>query len=152
MLKIYCVGGITGLTGDEVFNYYDSIKGKLVAHGYDVFHPMIGKDHMRNEVSFLSEGNVCNPITADNAIFNRDKWMVEHSDIVFADFTRSTERASIGTCFEMAWGNMAGKMVIAVVPKGNVHNHLFIKQACSAVFETTQEALDYLKLLTKGFR
>jgi nucleoside 2-deoxyribosyltransferase len=149
-MKIYCVGGITGLNGDEVFGYYDRIKKDLGEMGFDVYHPMVGKDHMRTEEEFLSEGNKCSPITADNAIFNRDKWMVQHSDIVFADFTRSTKRASIGTCFEIAWANLAGKMVIAVVPDGNIHNHVFIKQACSAVFKSTEEALVYLEMLMKG--
>lgn len=146
-MKIYCVGGITGLSAKEVFDYYDFIKDELKHIGFDVFHPMVGKDYMRNEEEFKSEGYTCSPLTEDNAIFNRDKWMVQHSDIVFADFTRSTKRASIGTCFEIAWANLSGKMVISVVPKGNIHNHVFIKQACSAVFETTDEALAYLKLL-----
>jgi nucleoside 2-deoxyribosyltransferase len=146
-MKIYCVGPITGLSAIDVFNYYDKIKKDLNEIGYEVLSPMTGKDHMRNEEEFKSEGYQCSPLTKDNAIFNRDRWMVQHSDVVFADFTRGKERASIGTCFELAWANAHGKLIISVIPTGNIHQHLFIKQASAAVFETTAEAIEYLKLL-----
>lgn len=145
--RIYCVGPITGLNAEEVFSYYDKISMKLTGFGYEVLNPMTGKDHMRTEENFKAEGYTCSPLTQDNAIFNRDRWMVEHSDIVFADFTRGTKRASIGTCFELAWASASGKLIVSVIPDGNIHNHVFIKQASAAVFETTEQATEYLKLL-----
>lgn len=144
--SIYCVGPITGLTAEEVFTYYDKVTSTLRGYGYDVFNPMTGKDHLRTEEEFKGSGYECTPFTADHSIVNRDKWMVQQSDIVFADFTRGKDRASIGTCFEMAWAYMTGKLIVSVIPDGNIHDHAFIKQA-STVFKTTDEALEYLKQL-----
>ena len=86
-LKIYCAGPITGLTGEQVFNHYDNVSSKLRGAGFQVFHPMVGKDHMRTEVGFKSTGHNENPITKDRAIYGRDKWMVKQSDIIFKIFS-----------------------------------------------------------------
>ena len=146
MKQIYCVGPITGLSADEVFNYYDNISKVLSGAGFKVLNPLTGKDHLRTEEDFKASGYKCSPLTADNSIVNRDRWMVQQSEIVFADFTRGKDRASIGTCFEMAWANLQGKLIVSVIPDGNIHDHAFIKQV-STVFKTTEEAVDYLKLL-----
>lgn len=144
--QIYCVGPITGLSAQEVFDYYDGVSETLSEAGFKVLNPLTGKDHLRTEEEFKSSGYECSPLTADNSIVNRDRWMVQQADIVFADFTRGKDRASIGTCFEMAWANLGGKLIVSVIPDGNIHDHAFIKQV-STVFKTTEEAVDYLSLL-----
>ena len=148
-LKVYCAGPITGLTGQEVFEHYDDVSARLKDAGFQVFHPMIGKDHMRTEESFKSTGHNENPITKDRSIYGRDKWMVSQADIVFTDFTRAT-KASIGCCFELAWANLLGKQTVVVIPDmtTNPHNHAFIKEASDIIFSNTDEAIEYLNMLS----
>lgn len=138
---IYCAGPITGQSGKDVFEYYDNITEKL--KGFKVIHPMTGKDFLRTESDFSAYGYF-QPIAQDKSIFNRDKWMVKQSDIVFANLTRGRDKVSIGTVMEIAFAHLMGKLVIAVIPIDNIHNHSFIDQACATVFTDEKEAFDYL--------
>jgi len=151
MLSIYCVHPISGCSADDVFSYYDDTKKQLTEYGFDVFVPMYGKSTLRTELEFKAEGYKDNPITTNHAIFGRDKWMVMQSDILYANFLGAT-RVSIGSMFELAWGSNNNKQVIVVMEKENIHRHAFVLEAATIIFETTEEAQDYLQqLVTKEF-
>jgi hypothetical protein len=151
MLKIYCVHPISGLSADEVFDYYDDTKTVLTDMGYDVFIPMIGKGHLRTEIKFKA-ADYRSPLTTNHAIFNRDKWMVKQADILYANFT-GAEIVSIGSMFELAWGSDNDKQVIVVMEKDNIHRHAFVMEAATIIFETENEAIDYLKhMVTRDFK
>lgn len=142
-MKIYVGHPITGLDGDEVFQYYDNIKGQLLGH--TILCPMTGKDHLRTAKDLgvdLEE----HPITKNHAIFQRDTWMVSQCDLVLMDLTGAT-KASIGCCMELAIASWLNKHTIVVMDKFNVHNHAFTKEAADIVFETLDDALDYINLL-----
>lgn len=149
-LRIYCVHPISGLSADDVFNYYDRTMKALTSFGYDVMIPMFGKDSLRTELKFKSH-DYRSPLTMNHSIFGRDKWMCTSSDIIYANFL-GTGHVSIGSMFELAWGNIQNKQVIVVMDKENIHQHAFVLEAATIVFETEQEALDYLnKLASKHF-
>jgi hypothetical protein len=149
MLAIYCVHPISGCSADEVFDYYDKTKIDLTDAGYDVFVPMYGKNNLRTELEFKAEGYKDNPLTTNHAIFNQ--WMVKQADILYANFIGAT-RVSIGSMFELAWGSDNDKQVIIVMEKDNIHRHAFVLESGTIVFETTEEAMTYLKnLASKEF-
>jgi len=73
------------------------------------------------------------------------------SDILYANFLGAT-RVSIGSMFELAWGSDNKKQVIVVMEKDNIHRHAFVLEAATIIFETTEEAQDYLQqLVSKEF-
>jgi len=148
-MRIYLVGSITGQDYDTVVRLIEGKKTLLEKFGYEVFHPMLGKEFLRNEIEFKSEGYK-NPASTNHAIFNRDLWMVAQSDIILADFTSSGERVSIGSMFELAWASAYNKHVIVVMDKDNIHRHAFVLEAATIVFTTIYQAMDYLSKL-KGF-
>jgi len=146
-LSIYLAGPIAGQTGEGVVSRYEEKIAILSDFGYVVYHPMLGKMNLRTEIEFRA-GGYDHPIGNDHAIFERDHWMVALVDVILADLSTSGDRVSIGTMMEMAWASHLGKQVILVMPDGNVHDHVFVRQAATIRFPTLDDAYDYLKELS----
>jgi nucleoside 2-deoxyribosyltransferase len=146
-MKIYMVHPISGLTPDEVFNYYQTNEAILKGWGYDVLTPMYGKGLLRTEVMF-KDRDYTTPCTTNHAIFTRDHWMVTCADVIYANFT-SAKVASIGSIMELAWASHLGKHVIATIPEANVHRHCFVTEACSIVYPSHEESMEYLRMLSQ---
>jgi nucleoside 2-deoxyribosyltransferase len=143
-MKIYLAHQISGLSGDEVFSYYDETENTLSPY-FQVLSPMKGKESFRTEVKYAPQG-YSNPIATDKAIVSRDHWMVKQADIVYANLIGTTN-ASIGMCFEMAWAYTNGKLVVVAIEPGNVHEHAFVMQCAGLVFNSHEEAMENIKLL-----
>lgn len=147
-LSIYCAHPISGLSYEEVVNYYEGIVDYLESIGYDVLHPMTGKAFLRNEKEFKSEG-YGTPVSTNQAIKERDQWMVRNADVILVDFAGASS-VSIGCASELAWGDLLGKHTVVVMEKDNVHRHAFILEEADITFEALKEAKDYLKKLVEG--
>lgn len=116
-MKIYLAGPITGLNLKQAQFLFESRAAELRELGYTVLYPMFD----------LSESGIMN---TSHSLFARDKWMVTHVDIVYADLTQST-RISIGTMMELAWAHILGKKVVIAMEEDNVHQHPFVEEcAC----------------------
>ena len=148
-MKIYLAHPINGKSFAEVNGYYNTVIG-LLHHigGYEVLQPMTAKGYMRNEKKFKAEG-YDSPAATNHAIFERDKWMVQSSDVVLVDLTGALE-FSIGCTMELAWASLLGKHTVVVLPKDNPHRHAFVLEAADIIFESTEEAIHYLDLIGKG--
>jgi nucleoside 2-deoxyribosyltransferase len=146
-LTIYCVHPISGQSADDVFEYYEETYQVLKDY-YNVFIPMIGKQSLRTELKFKSEGYKNDPLTKNHAIFERDKWMVTKSDIIYANLI-GTKIASIGSIMELAWASMLGKYIILIMEQNNIHRHAFVLEAADVIFEEEKLAIDYLLKLAK---
>lgn len=147
-LKIYIAGPIAGKRGKEILQVFSEKKAILSDFGYEVYSPMTGKEFLEKYEAPLTSGGYVQPIATEQAIFHRDRWMVGTADIILADLSYNVgNRVSIGTMFEIAWANLMLKQVIVVLPEGNVHDHLFVKQAATVIFRDIEEAYDYLKEL-----
>jgi nucleoside 2-deoxyribosyltransferase len=155
-MRIYLAGPISGVSKGAVMQYWDSAKKRFEEMGYKVFNPMTGKDQFRNDspselfrsAGFNNDGPKYNPIITDHAIAHRDMWMVKMVDVVYANLYNA-KQVSIGTVSEIAWGKAFGKNVVVVMEPGNIHQHAFIKENATVVFETPDEAEAYLSLLVK---
>lgn len=143
-LKVYTVGAISGLSYEECVKQFDVRIAKLREMGYDVFYPMLGKSYLRNETNLRAEGYPNCPLSCNHAIVRVDFWRVDMADILFVDFTNAQERVSIGSVAEMSRGYMQNKLIVTVMQKENVHRHAFVVEMSSVVFETLEEAYDYL--------
>jgi len=147
--QLYCCHPISGLSADEVFDYYTNIKIKLSPY-YNLLIPMTGKSSLRCEKEFRSEGYKGNPMTTNHAIFERDKWMVTQTDILYVNLIGATEKVSVGSVSEMAWGSLLGKYIVLAMDKESIHRHAFIMEEADIIFDSTEEAEDYLITLANG--
>ena len=144
-MKIYCAHAISGRSAKDVLTYYDDVNKRLTVMGFDVLHPMVGKSYMRNELKFKAEG-YGTPLSSNHAIKERDKWMVTNADVVYVNLEKTT-MVSIGCVAELAWGDLLGKHTVVVMEKQNIHRHAFILEMADVVFETEEDAMEYLKKL-----
>lgn len=142
-MKVYLAGSITGKSYEEVMSIFNYKADKLRSMGYDILSPMTGKAYLRTETTLKPDGYL-NPVSTNHAIFERDKWMVNNSDIVLADLSECGERVSIGTMMELAWANMLGKHTILIMQPDNIHVHAFVKEAADIIFDSVTSALAYL--------
>lgn len=144
-MKIYCCHPISGLSADEVFEYYENMLNVLTGYGYDVLTPMHGKSHLRTEKSFRA-ADARHPVSTNHAIFNRDRWMVNQADVVYANLL-SSKIVSIGTMMELAWAFDKGKHVVLAMPNEGIHRHAFVIEAAHVIYNNAEESLGYLKNL-----
>lgn len=148
-MKIYTAGPISGMSYEEAIDYFTSAKKQLTDMGYQVLSPFTGKDYLRNEIELRADG-YNNPISTNHAIFRRDRWMVGQADVILCNLSRAPEKVSIGSMFELAWASDLHKHVVVVLPKENTHNHAFVLEAADIIFETYEEAMNYLEMLIAG--
>lgn len=147
-MKIYLACSISGKSYDDVVSYLLKTRDVLRSAGYTVYHPMIGKGHLRTELKFRGK-DYRHPVSTNRAIFGRDKWMVDQADIVYFNLEES-EIVSIGSMFEMCWANERNKHIVATIPENNIHQHAFVLQACDIIYPTIGEAISYLTSLMEG--
>jgi nucleoside 2-deoxyribosyltransferase len=147
-MKIYLVGPLTGLSYTEAFENIEKRKSRLEKAGYTVIHPLLGKEYLKDE-KLLKAGGYSQPLSTNHAIFSRDKWMVQSADIVLADLTPGRSKVSVGSMFELAWASYLHKHVIVVMDEANIHNHAFVKESASSIFDNLNVALEYLEKLIK---
>ena len=147
-MKIYLAGAISGETYEDVVEKIEAKKYALQLMGYKILNPMTAKKAIRTEIKLKSHG-YGNPESTNHAIFGRDRWMVEQADILLVDLRDTPDRASIGSCFEMAWGFAANKHIVLVMEKESIHQHAFVLEAADIVFETMAEAYLYLEALAR---
>lgn len=148
--SVYCAHPISGLTWEQVTQYYNDIKAKLTAFGFHVLQPMTGKSDIRANVlankEFASTGGYGgSPLATDNAIFQRDSFMCRCADMLYLDLTGAT-RISIGCVMELAIAATSAKPVhvVVVMEDGNPHEHAFVNGAAHIIFRTVDEALAYM--------
>lgn len=140
---------ISGLTPDEVFEYFDENRRRFQDYGYEVLCPMTGKDYFRNSSGTFHANGYEQPLSKDRAILGRDSWMVHQSDVVFLNLFNA-KKISIGCVCElaMAWDNK--KHTVVVMEKGNVHEHSFILEMTDVRYETLDEGYEYMKSLGRS--
>jgi hypothetical protein len=149
-MKIYLVHPISGLSYDEVVNYYtEKIKFCRDFLGLEVLCPMTGKNYLRNDPALRSHGYDKYPASTNHAIFSRDKWMVQTADIIYASFI-GAKNVSIGSMMELAWASHFGKHTIVVMEPNNIHQHAFVLEAAQVIFNVEKDADEYLEKLVRG--
>lgn len=140
---IYAAHPINGLSYQEVTDYYSHLIDDL--HGFHhIIHPMMGKDYLRTAKELRSVGYEGLPPSTNHAIKERDQWMVKKADIVFVDLT-GAKGISIGCVMELAWADLLGKHTVVVLDKEGYHKHAFVLECADVLFDTHDEAIEYLK-------
>lgn len=143
-MNVYTAHQITGLGYDEVMAYYTELQRRLEAVDYTVLCPMVAKEYLRDQEHLASTGYRF-PASTDHAIYERDQWMVRQADIVLVDLSGAGR--VVGCHYELAWASLLGKHTVLVMEPDSVHRHAFVLEAADVVFNTLEEALDYLEKL-----
>lgn len=147
-MKLYIAHPISGLSGEEILEYYSTQKAALSQH-FNVLYPMLGKEYLRNDPKLKAHGFE-HPLSKNHAIVERDCWMVSNADIVLVDLL-GAKNISIGCMMELAWAHMLRKHTVVVMEKDNVHAHAFVFECADVVFFTWVEAYNYLVEISKLF-
>lgn len=145
-MKIYIGGRISGLSYEVASAYFNETKEALEKMGYYVFAPMTAMNSIRTDIKLRAEG-YGNPTSTNHAIFERDKWAVTQADVFYLNLSLATDFVSIGGAMELAWASILGKHTVVVMQKDNIHRHAFILEGADIVYETHEEAMDYLDKL-----
>lgn len=148
-MKIYLAHPLTGLSGNDIGNYYENLR-KALSPSLEVYCPMAGKESLYTEDILKADGYDI-PLATNHAIYSRDKWMVTQSDIVLCDFTEASV-VSIGCCMELAIASCYGKHSVVVMGKDNIHNHAFVKEVTSVIYETLDVAIQYINDLSNSIK
>jgi len=143
-MKIYLARPISGCTYEDVIKYYRRCNTTFKKFGYTVLHPCIGSEFINLE--FKDKGRGVYNKASNHAIKERDKWMVQNADVVYVNLEKTT-MVSIGCVAELAWGDLLGKHTVVVMEKNNIHRHAFVLEMADVVFETEEDAMEYLKKL-----
>ena len=139
VLQVYLAGPITDADPEDVWRH--ELRTHLrFKYGIVAVLPQAG-------ALYTEHLGIENPAPV---LTQRDKWMCQQSDVVLANFTGS-EKASIGTCIELGWANLAGVPIIAVIPPGNIHTHPMIESLVDFNVPDLDEAVRILRGLA-GWR
>jgi len=137
---VYLAGPISGCSFKGCTEWRQDAKARLEPM-YKVLTPMRGKEALSHIECFTPHGyeGVC----SDQNIYRRDKYDVHRSDVVLVNLL-GADRVSIGTMFEIAWAEKAGKFVLVCLDAGSPHDHAFVLQAASMIVTSLDDAISYL--------
>jgi nucleoside 2-deoxyribosyltransferase len=109
---------------------------------FDTLDPLRGKEQLAN-IGLMAPSGYSGK-ASDQVIFHTCKYDVARCSIILCNLVGAKDK-SLGTAFEMGWGNLLGKYIItAMEDKGNPHDHAFVRQTSSIILPTFEEALTYL--------
>jgi nucleoside 2-deoxyribosyltransferase len=139
MQTIYLAGPISGCSYAGCTGWREYAKEKLSPY-YKVLTPMRGKEALSHIECFHARGY--DGVASDQNIYRRDKYDVHRSDALLIHLSGST-KVSIGTMFEIAWAEKAGKFILVTLDESNIHEHVFVLQAASMVVTALDDAINY---------
>ncbi len=142
-LIVYCARPITGHEFDEIEEYYQRVGDRLRAAGIQVFIPAWRAGFSKGGQG--PDGSWASP-EIDRVIKEGDKWLVQHSDVLFVNLVEAT-RASIGAAMELAWADDADVKSVVVMGESSIHRHPFVCNCADRIYRTEEEALRYLETL-----
>lgn len=147
---VYLAGAITGLTYDGAEDWRAYAKSELAASGIKAVSPLRGKDYLRGIAALTADcagyGDL-NCMSSPRGIMTRDRFDATRCDVLLVNLL-GAERVSIGTVMEIAWADaVRTPIVVAMEPKGNVHEHAMIAEAIGFRVSTLTEALHVVKAI-----
>lgn len=148
---VYLAGPITGLTFVGCTNWRDFAVTELARAGIDGFSPMRAKDILKNCIDKLSgtgeEYSHLSVFATQRGVMTRDRYDCTRCDVLLVNLL-GAQIVSIGTVMEIAWADAHRiPIVCAIEEKGNVHEHMMIREALGFRVPTLEEALNTVKAI-----
>lgn len=138
--KVYLAGPISGLSYNNSTEWREDVQKQLVDSGIDCYSPLRGKSYLKQETN-ISDSYEDSVLSSQKGIFNRDSYDCQHCDLIFVNLL-NTERVSIGTVMEIAWGWAFRKPIVLIIEKeGNLHNHSMVREASSFIVNNVEDAV-----------
>lgn len=131
---MYLAGPITGLTFVEAAAWRDRATFLLGVEDVDTLDPLRGKEHL------AGTGPLPNDFDGGLEAVAQDLDDVHRSDVVLANF-EGCRSISAGTMAELGYAKATQAQVVSVVPRGNPHDHIFVKYISSRVVETLDDGI-----------
>lgn len=148
--RLYLARPISGCEIKVVMDWYRFNYKCFIDMGFDVAMPLIAEEYMRTDITFKAEG-YGTQASSNRAIVDRDFEMAERCDMVLCDLSDAT-RVSIGSMMEIDRAKIHRAQVILVMKPDNIHNHAFVKETASVVYETMEQAVEYLSNFVQSLR
>jgi len=149
-MRIYLAGPIAGQTYKGAVEWREEYAAQLHQLGHTAVSPMRGKEHLKRVRKFTTEGYEQHPVSSQKGVYGRDCFDVRTCDVLFARLL-GADQVSIGTCMEIQRAHDHGKYILVLMEPNNIHSHIFVKEACSLIVETDEEALEVLAVLGAGY-
>jgi hypothetical protein len=89
-------------------------------------------------------------INSQHGIVVRDYWDVSQADVLLVNLLPSVDvgKASVGTCFELAWAYASHKpAVVAMQGEGNPTDHPFVREAAYITVPRIESAIAVVRQL-----
>lgn len=142
MLTIYLAGPIKGQSYSGATGWRDYARQRLLDNGIIGLSPMRGKEFLKGTEK-LDDQQYQHPLTTDIGITGRDRWDVNHCDIVLMNLLDTTE-ISIGSMIEIGWADILRKPLVLVMTPENVHWHPMARACAISVVPTLDQALNLI--------
>lgn len=151
MIKVYLGGPIRGLTYDVGVGWRDLVT-EMLAPEITAFSPLRGKAEILANVPVMDSSvhPVDHVLTSPKGIVSRDHYDVVSCDLIFVNFL-GTDRVSIGTISEIAWGYQIGKPIVVAMEDNNVHRHPFVTEQAGFIVGTLEEAVHITRSILLPF-
>ncbi len=151
MSKVYLSGPITGLTYQQArYGWRKDFQEKL-SPGITVLSPMRHEGHLAE----MKQKKIA-PDNLPTHLFSHPKMIVTKDFLDIDECTimvvnlQGTKKVSQGTLIEMGYAKKAGKTMIAIVDKENVHNSPFIPELCVVTTSMDEAVAIVNSLLSEG--
>lgn len=143
---VYLSGPITGFNYAGCTDWREYARQRLDEMGIEGLSPMRGKEFLRDAGTITDNMQAVleHAMSQDAAIVTRDRWDTTRCDFMLVNLL-GAPRVSIGTVVELGWADLARRPVVLVMePKGNIHEHAFVRQLAGYRVETLDEGLDLI--------
>ncbi len=139
--SVYLCGPITGITYEEAEEGWRVRARKYFEDlGIEVLSPLRGKYFLKGQGEIRDSAELKELIASTKGIVTRDKNDCFTAGVVLANLT-GAGRVSIGSMFEYGWASAWNKPIVTIIePKGNIHEHSFIREVSGFCTPSEDEA------------
>lgn len=152
MKTVYLAGPITGFTFGGCTDWRNYARDELEQVGIAGLSPMRGKEYLESiarDTVFSADGDKYSEqgvLSTNRGIMTRDRWDATRCDVLLVNFLGS-QKASIGTCMEIAWADLKRIPIVCAMEEGDPHQHGMILEAIGYRVKTLDNALAVVKAL-----
>jgi nucleoside 2-deoxyribosyltransferase len=144
--KMYLAGPIAGLSYDGCTEWREYVTRELDGL-VECLNPMRAKAYLEGHTEIDKEYKgdhwFKSVMSSSRGIMKRDHWDCMRCDIILVNF--NSDRVSLGTCMEIAWGYTRMIPVIAVMD--HLHDHPMINEAITHLAPGLDEAIEVVRAL-----
>jgi nucleoside 2-deoxyribosyltransferase len=150
MMTVYLAGPITGHAAEEISSWRASVRERF--RKLDFLDPALSVfDATEAFEKSDTESETLARLDHGRHVLDRDKTLIERSDLVLANFLGVKNRVSIGTVGELFWANSLNKRVIIIREKaGNIHDHAMLNAIASRICHSLEEGFEALEEMLKS--